>query len=60
MKNEEIKPPVYFFQDENKAKKKPFLLIKTGTKSYAMSFKNLLSSLKEETHTKGVGCKKKD
>ena len=49
MKENKNKPPVYFFQDENKAKKKTFVLLKTGAKSYAMSFMNLMMTSKTDT-----------
>ena len=48
MRNKKNQPPVYFIPDDNMEKRKTFMLIKTGTKSYAMSITNLLSSKKTD------------
>jgi hypothetical protein len=53
MKSKKIKPPVYFIPEENKAKKRTFLFIKTGAKSYAVSLTNLISSQKEGVDFQG-------
>ncbi len=58
MKTEKIKPPVYFIPEEKKVKKRTFLFIKTGAKSYALSLTNLISQQKKGTDFKGKTYKK--
>ncbi len=49
MKADKTKPPVYFIPEEKKTKKRTFLFIKTGTKSYAMSLNGLISSKNKDS-----------
>ncbi len=53
MKNKKNNPPVYFIPEKSIEKKKTFMLLKTGRKSYAMSFMNLISTKKIAVDDKG-------